>query len=261
MSKIAVSKDSQPYNILRLSIIDSTNVFAKTSFEELRDRTIIVADNQTAGKGRVGRSWLSRDGNLFMTLVLKPNTHFSRESGHSCLTHYIGVCLCLLLERMGLKPGLKWPNDIQVEKKKIAGILAESIPLSKRTMGIILGIGVNLNLLDSDLESIDQPAISLTQLLPPAKRPSRDIFMKELLDIFFERYDLFLKKGFPVIAETYNSFLLYRDCPIRLETEQYTLHGTVRGVNANGALLLVNEENKLIEYFAGDIWPDTSAPN
>ena len=44
-------------------------------------------------------------------------------------------------------------------------------------------------------------------------------------------------------------------------TEQYTLHGTVRGVNANGALLLVNEENKLIEYFAGDIWPDTSAPN
>lgn len=257
MSKRPTGTNPCKQNILKLSVIDSTNTFAKERFEELRDRTAVVADSQTAGRGRAGRSWLSLEGNLFLTLVLKPSIPFSPTSAHACMTHYLGVCLCLLLEKMGLKPGLKWPNDIHLGGKKIAGILAESVPMARGKMGIVLGIGVNLDMQQDQLEGIDQPAVSLAQLLPPNQRPNRDRFLKEFLTLFFERYELFLKSGFPLIASTYDSFLLYKGERVRLQTTQKTLWGTLKGVGPDGSLLLVDSDNHLLEYYAGDVWLDS----
>lgn len=258
LNKTDTNNNNKKPNILKLSIIDSTNSFAKERFDELRDRTAVVADCQTGGRGRAGRSWHSLEGNLFLTLVLKPNTPFTPTSGHASLTHYLGVTLCLLLEKMGLKPGLKWPNDILVEGKKIAGILAESVPMSRGKMGIVLGIGVNLDMPTADLETIDQPAISLVQLLSPAKWIARDRFLKLYLNLFFENYDRFLKKGFPLIQETYDSFMLYKGLRVRLQTEQSTFYGTIQGVSPSGSLLLLDDTNTQREYFAGDIWLEKS---
>jgi BirA family biotin operon repressor/biotin-[acetyl-CoA-carboxylase] ligase len=213
-----------------------------------------VADSQTAGRGRGGRSWSSLQGNLFLTLVLKPNIPFSKNSSHLSMTHYMGVRLCLFLEKLGLKPAIKWPNDVQVEKKKIAGILAESVPMPMGRLGIVLGVGVNLNMRESDLEAIDQPAISLLQLLPPNKRLSRDRFLNLFLQFFFEQYDLFLKKGFSIIASTYDSFLVYKGERVRLQTEHSVTFGTIKGVGPDGALYLVGDDNKLREYYVGDVW-------
>lgn len=254
MSDEPLSESDANLNILKLSVIDSTNLFAKERFNELMDRTAVVADSQTSGRGRGGRSWYSLQGNLFLTLILKPNIPFSKNSAHSAMTHYTGVTLCLLLEKMGLKPEIKWPNDVLIERKKIAGILAESIPMPMGRLGIVLGLGVNLNMRDSDLETIDQPAISLTQLLPPNKRPSRDRFLRQYLNLFFEQYDLFFKKGFPMIASTYDSFLLYKGERVRLQTEHSLTFGTIKGVGPDGALYLVGDDNKLREYYVGDVW-------
>lgn len=245
---------SMAHNILKLSVIDSTNVFAKEHFDELRDKTAVVADCQTAGRGRAGRSWLSAEGNLFLTLVLKPTIPFQPNSAHISMTHYMGVTLCLLLERMGFKPGLKWPNDIHVDGKKIAGILAESVPMSRRRMGLVLGIGVNLNLPQTALDGIDQPAVSLAQLMPPEKCPSRDRFLQEYLDLFFEGYDRFLRNGFPQIQNIFDSFMHYKGDYVRLVTEQNTFFGVIEGVGNNGSLLLRTDAGEKREFFAGDVW-------
>lgn len=258
MGKSIRSEGEFHHNILKLNTIDSTNSFAKAHFDELIDRTAVVADYQTAGRGRAGRSWCSLEGNLFLTLILKPNIPFSQESAHATMTHYMGVSLCLLLEKMGLRPGLKWPNDILVDGKKIAGILAEFVPVASKSsrsrMGIVIGIGVNLNMKDSDLEAIDQPAVSLAQLLPPKRRLDRDHFLTAYLDTFFEEYDLFLRNGFTQIARTYDSFLLYKGEKIRLQTEQNTRRGILKGISPGGALLLEEENGQQNEYYAGDVW-------
>ena len=121
-------------------------------------------------------------------------------------------------------------------------------------LGIVIGIGVNLNMKDCDLEAIDQPAVSLAQLLPPKRRPDRDHFLTAYLDTFFEEYDLFLRNGFTQIARTYNSFLLYKGEKIRLQTEQNTRRGILKGISPGGALLLEEENGRQNEYYAGDVW-------
>lgn len=245
---------SGKHNILKLSVVDSTNNFVKQHFEELHDRTAVVADIQTAGRGRFSRSWSSLEGNIFLTLVLKPQILFSTVSAHSGLTHYLGVTLCLVLEKLGLQPGLKWPNDILLEEKKVSGILAESVPMPGNKMGIIAGIGINLAMPEAALAAIDQPAISLVQLLPPQKRLSRDQFLSLYLDAFFTDYEAFLQKGFSHIQKQYESFMLYRGRHVKVLSQSKNIYGKVHGVSSFGSLLLEREDGSIFECFAGDMW-------
>lgn len=104
--------------------------------------SIILADSQTGGRGRLGRSWESPPGTgLYFSMVLRPHLSFDELSRISLVA---GYAICIAIERQcGLKPGLKWPNDLLLENKKFGGILAENISLVEPV--VILGIGLNLN--------------------------------------------------------------------------------------------------------------------
>ena len=109
-----------------LSEVDSTNLYAKSNIENLADKSIVHAANQTAGRGRLQRTWVNLgEGNLFLTFVLKPSNSFNEV--YSNLTQYLSVVLCKILEEYGLKPQIKWPNDVLINGKKIAGILSETV--------------------------------------------------------------------------------------------------------------------------------------
>jgi len=187
-------------NIINFKTLDSTNTYAKKNIETLADKTIVSTNIQTKGYGRFDRTWVDLgEGNIYMTMVLKPSEAFSEV--YSNLTQYLSVCLCKHLEEMGMEPQIKWPNDVLLNGKKVCGILAESVFRGGKLKGIVLGIGVNLNANLENLNEIDRPATSVNIEL--GQTVNKQDFMQKILEKFFADYDEFLEKGFVYIKEDY----------------------------------------------------------
>ena len=135
--------------------LPSTNDWAKTHLETLSREalTVITADNQTQGRGRYGKRWISPAGkNLYATLVFFAPTPDPVE-----ITHLLALTTAQILQDKGITVQIKWPNDLLVNRKKIAGILCETAG----DQGIVIGIGLNVNMPPESLALIDQPATSL----------------------------------------------------------------------------------------------------
>src|SRR5580700_2479453 len=150
-------------NYIHFDTIDSTNTWTKKNAATLDSNqlTCVTALEQTAGRGRFSRKWLSPKGqNIYATL------YFCLPKECSYLIN-LGQILSLssisVLQKKGFSPQIKWPNDILLEGKKVAGILCETIVLEDK-LGAILGIGMNVNMSQELLDTIDQPATSLAQL-------------------------------------------------------------------------------------------------
>ena len=155
--------------IIRLENVDSTNLYAKANLADIADKTAVCADKQTAGHGRFNRAWVDLgSGNIFMSLVLKPSNEF--KPVYANLTQYFSVVLSEVLEEYGLKPQIKWPNDVLVGGKKIAGILSETVMQGHSFKGLVLGAGINLNAKKEDLSLITDKEV--TALNIELKSPS-----------------------------------------------------------------------------------------
>ena len=173
-------------NIVRLEEVESTNSFAKANIDTFGDKTSIVTKRQTSGRGRLNRSWIDLgNSNLFLSIVLKPSDTF--EEFYPNITQYLSVCVCKVLENYGLKPQIKWPNDVLVNGAKIAGILSETVMQGIKLKGIVLGIGVNLNATKEKLENIpDKIATSLNLETGPLIKEdyiNRNCFLNKNLDV------------------------------------------------------------------------------
>ncbi len=121
--------------VLHLDEIDSTNEYAKRIAHEVPEGTVVVARKQTSGRGRRGRSWVSPEGGLWMSMVLKP------EKVDPRLVFIGALAVVDVLGEFGIQAGIKWPNDVWVGGKKIAGILTEG----KAGEYSVLGVGLNVN--------------------------------------------------------------------------------------------------------------------
>ena len=122
--------------------VDSTNLFLRRMADSAADGTAVVAAVQTAGRGRLGRSFLSQEGGLYLSVLLRPEAAPERLP---TLTPVAAVAVCRAVETVcGVRGGIKWPNDVLLEGKKICGILVESVLGGERPC-VIVGIGVNAN--------------------------------------------------------------------------------------------------------------------
>ena len=237
--------------IIELERTESTNSYAKADIDLFEDKTVITAKSQTSGRGRLTRSWVDLgEGNLFMSIVLKPSENFNEI--YSNLTQYLSVCLCRVLETYGLNAQIKWPNDVLINGKKIAGILSESVMLpGGKLKGIILGIGVNLNAKQSDIDSIpDKIATALN--LETGKYTDLKDFTNKLLDEFFTHYDEFLKKGFELIKEDYINRNCFLNKEINVQVFNRIESGLAKEVDSNGGLVLLKDEKHTV-LTIGDI--------
>ena len=229
--------------------IDSTNTYAKLNIDDLEDMSVISADFQSAGRGRFTRSWVDLGSeNIYMTIILKPEELLQV---HSNLTQYLSVCLCKMIEEQGLKPKIKWPNDVLLNGKKVCGILAESIIKGGKLKGIVLGIGVNLNASAENLDKIDRPATSVN--LELGKNINKKEFMENLLEKFFANYDEFLSKGFKYIIDDYEKRASFMNQKLKIAVFKDVYEGFCKGVDDNGAIVLLLDGNNIEKFNMGEI--------
>ncbi len=179
-------------DILHFQELESTSVWARKNLKDLENFKVISADIQSMGHGQFERKWYSTDkngGNIYISIVLKPeNIKYLNELTR--FTSYIGA---KTIEEYGIKAQFKFPNDILINGKKIAGILAESVFIGNEFKGVIVGIGINLNLNSEDIQNIDIPATSI--FLETGKNIKKCEFLEKLLNNFEKEYDGFLNNG------------------------------------------------------------------
>lgn len=229
--------------------VDSTNAYVKSHMSELNDMTVVYTSHQTSGRGRLSRKWIDTGSdNIYMTICLKPFDEF--RDIYSNLTQYLSYVLCLVLEDYGIKPSIKWPNDVLVDGKKIAGILSETSMCGNKFLGLALGIGINLNTTSEQLTQIDKPATSLAVILN--KKINRDEFLHALLDKFCLLYDKFLSKGFLFIRDEYVKRASFLGQNIKINVLGTIHSGIAVEITNDGAIILEENDNKHT-FFIGDI--------
>lgn len=235
---------------INLEKVDSTNLYAKEHIETLDDRTVILTKEQTAGRGRLNRSWIDLGkNNVFMSIVLKPSETY--QEVYSNITQYLSVVLCHALEDYGLKPQIKWPNDVLVNGKKIAGILSESVIQGTKFKGLVLGVGVNLNATDEGVKSITDKEVTALNLELNKEVVYKD-FLNKLLDEFFKNYDKFLKNGFIFIKDDYISRNSFLGKDLKVQVLNRIEEGLATSITDNGELIL-KRDNKEFVLTIGDI--------
>ena len=179
-------------NIIKLESVESTNLWARKHLAELNDFDVVSADIQFNGHGQFERKWFSSSnngGNVYISIVLKPkNIEHLNE-----LTRYSAQIASDVLAEYGIKSNFKFPNDILINGKKICGILAESVFLGSEFKGVIVGIGINLNLDEEELSNIDVPATSIFN--ETKKNVQKDEFLISFMEHFENCYDKFLEFG------------------------------------------------------------------
>jgi len=239
------------FNIIYFPEITSTNTHAVKNIADLSDRDVLMAEIQTEGRGRFDRKWISdKPENIYISFVLKPEIIIGESSSLNNISQYLSVKLCEILETYGVKPVIKWPNDVLVNSKshdadvsfsKIAGILAQTSIRGNNFQGLALGIGVNLNFEKEQMEKIDRPATSLNLVLN--KKIDRDEFLKSLLNKFFENYDEFLKTGFDFIKDDYIKRAYFLGNTVTVNTYKSEIKGIALKIADDGSLVILPENS------------------
>lgn len=233
-----------------LKKIDSTNNYALKNFNKINDKTIIYADEQTSGKGRNNRIWISSEkSNLYFTILLKPD--LEKLTILPNITQYMAIVLCRVFEKYGTAAHIKWPNDILVDGKKIAGILCETVFRGSDLEGIALGVGVNLNMSEDFLKKIDRPATALNILL--GHKINRKKIFEDVLKIFFKEYDIFLDKGFLNIRDEYIQKSMFLNKKIKVVVFDKVFDGLAKDIDETGQLILLTPDNKEKIVNIGDV--------
>ncbi len=237
-------------NIIEFDTIDSTNTYGLKNFENLQDRTIISARIQTKGRGRFNRNWVSESPeNIYLSIILKPQ----KKDYIVNLTQYMSVCCAKVIEIYNAKPQIKYPNDVLVDNKKICGILCESFLKSNVIQGVVLGVGINLNMSQSVLETIDRPAASLN--LITGKNINRQEFLNLLLEEFFSNYDSVLNQGFASFSKDYitRSNFLGRHIFVQKRDRDIKEKYFAKNMDKNGNLVVICDDGTQKTIHSGDI--------
>lgn len=230
----------------------STNTVAsQLAAEGAAEGTVVLADAQTGGKGRLGRRWESPPGvNVYCSVILRPPI----SPLHSPqLTLLSAVATAEAIERTsGLVPAIKWPNDILVNGLKVAGMLNELSAETERVEYLILGIGVNVNMdRDQFPGDLRHPASSLA--LEAGRRMERIPFVRSLLESLDRLYDEYLLNGFPPVRDAWLARSAVMGRRVKVDTGSCIVFGTVEGIDEIGALLLKTYGGAQERVLAGDV--------
>jgi len=235
-------------NIYHYDVVSSTMDTAfKLALESLDEGTVVCAESQHAGRGRLGRSWVSpKSKGIYLSVILRP--HFSpNETPRLTLLTALAVCEAIK-KTTGLDCQIKWPNDILVNEKKVGGILTELNAEMDRTKFVILGIGVNVNTKKSFLPS---GATSLKE--EKTEAVSRIELTREILRQIDHLYLLFQKEGFSAILEKIKHLSSTLNKRVKAISQGKEIEGQAADIDKDGALLIRRDSGFIEKIYTGDI--------
>ncbi len=242
-----IGKDISFYNE-----IDSTNDVAKeVAAKGAAEGTAVIADCQKKGRGRLGRKWESPKGvNIYTSIILRPNIP---PASAPQLTLFSAVAMAeTVSEYLDRKPDVKWPNDILINSKKVAGILTEMNSEQDRINFIVLGIGVNLNMTDGMFpEGLKEIATSLK--IETGRDISRTDFIQALYLNMEKWYKNYLKYGFESIREAWTGYFAMAGRSVKVREMDGVREGIAMGIDSDGALLLKQKGGHIMRTVSGDM--------
>lgn len=214
--------------------LDSTSSVLQRRGPGAPDCSIVMAETQTAGRGRRGRSWLSPPGlNIYLSCLKRFDAGFAALSGLSLAT---GVIVLRALQALDIHgPRLKWPNDVLAESGKLAGILVELSGEYQGPCAAVIGIGLNLRLTEALREQAGQPICDLATLANGTP-PDRNRAAAALITSLVEGLEQFERDGFAAFLAEYTEHDALRGVPLRVSSAAGELEGIGAGIDARGAL-------------------------
>ena len=240
--------------VISFTETDSTNVQARRIAEEGGiEGTVVVADQQNSGLGRLGRRWESPSGvNLYCSILLRPQIPVQQAPQ---LTFLSAVTVVETLKEVcQLTAEVKWPNDILVNGAKISGLLNEMSAETEQIHFVILGVGINLNMTASQFpDGLNYPATSV--LLETGNPVDRLVFLRAFLQRLDLYYAEFLQEGFAPIRDRWENLCNLINVQVEVDLGSHHCCGTVVGLDSDGALRLQLENGKVERILAGDIRP------
>ncbi|WP_285766206.1 biotin--[acetyl-CoA-carboxylase] ligase [Peribacillus sp. SI8-4] len=232
--------------------VESTQKIAhQLANDGVQEGTLVVAEEQISGKGRLMRSWHSpKFSGIWMSLILRPNIPVHEAPQ---LTLLAAVAVAQAIEdTTDLRPQIKWPNDILVNRKKVVGILTEMQAESDRIHSVIIGIGMNINQQLEDFpEELQGKASSL--FIESGETISRSTVIQRVLLRLENLYELYLKEGFAPIKDLWESYAISLGQVIRASTVNDTIIGKAMGITETGVLLLEDEKGTVHSIYSADI--------
>ncbi len=231
--------------------LDSTSSELQRRGPCAADLSVLLAETQSAGRGRRGRTWLSPPGlNLYLSCLKRFEQGFAALSG---LSLAVGVMLLRALEHCRIEgAGLKWPNDVLAAEGKLAGVLVELSGEYQGPCAAVIGIGLNLRLTPALRAQAGQPACDLAGLASGTP-PDRNQLAAQLIGALVAGLDRFEEAGFAAFAEDYARFDLLRGQPLRLSSAQEVFDGTGAGIDARGALQVRMADGALRRVDSADV--------
>lgn len=229
-------------------VLASTNSYLRSAVVPAEGVQACFAESQTAGRGRAGRHWVSPfASNLYLSIAWQFQYGTSKLAG---LSLAVAVVLSRALKRLGLNGvGIKWPNDLYVDKRKIAGILVEASGETHGPCSVVIGIGLNIFMDEQHANTIDQPWTDLQRCgLMQSRNTVAAAVLSQLL-LLTRDFDM---HGFAAFAEEWHQLDLTRDQAVLIRDHDRILEGVARGVDAQG-LLQLERDGRIESHASGDV--------
>lgn len=239
------------YNVVYEDEIDSTNTRAKIMAEQgSKDRTLVVADMQKAGKGRKGRSFESLKGQgVFMTLMLRPSIH---PTNASMLTIIAATAVRMAVHEVyGIDFSIKWPNDIIYDGRKVCGILTEMNTEMDNINYVVVGIGINVNN-ESFADELKDVATSI-RMIKGEKQNNRDVLIATVIKYFEKYYKGFLEtEDLSVIRSDYDPYLVNAGAMVNVIGYKESFEAKAIGIDNHGELI-IERDGKIEKVVSGEV--------
>lgn len=254
--------------LLFYDVTDSTNLQAREEAEDGAPHgTMIVADRQTAGRGRRGRSWESPAGvNVYFSLIMRPDVVPDKASMLTLIMAH-SVCRVIAL-RTGLDCKIKWPNDVVVNGRKVCGILTEMGLRKDGSFYLVVGVGINVRSqefapelsgkatsLEDEIGRRSTAALcKVTDSLEGDLAVSRSLLLAEIMGAFEEDYEIFLsRQNLSGLLDSYNHMLINRDAKVRVLDPRGEYDGKALGITETGELLVETVNGTVEQVYAGEV--------
>lgn len=235
-----------------LAVTESTQEEVRRLAEQgAPEGTMVISEEQTRGRGRMGRKWYSPPGKgIWMSLLFKPELPVSSAPQLTLLT---AVAVCRAIRgAAGVEAGIKWPNDILIGGKKVCGIILESAGEDGRIRFAVAGIGIDVNLSEEELP--DELRDIMTSLrIERGSFIDRAALAGSILTELEQLYAIYLKDGFAPISSLWEALAVTLNRTVSVNTPAGSVRGTAEALDATGALIIRTEDGQVDRIFSGDV--------